>query len=83
MLTALILLVIATSALVLILLAVVVAGIRKEPSPAQLSSRAPSLMADLARRLVGVYVRRPDPTSDDGHMRDTCLTRHANSDKGR
>jgi hypothetical protein len=64
MLTALIVLVIAASALVLILLAGVVVGSRREPPHAELSSRAPSLMAGLARRMTGVYVRRPDPTAD-------------------
>ena len=72
MLTALIFLASATSALVLILLAVVVAGTRREPH-AELSSRAPSPLAGLARRMTGVYVRRPDPPEDA----DTCLAGHA------
>jgi hypothetical protein len=76
MLTALIVIVIVTSALVLALLAVVVAGIRREPPSAELSSRAPSLMAGLARRMVGVYVRRPDPSADADRP-DTCLAGHA------
>ena len=74
MLTALLLLVIAIAVLVVILLAVVVAGIHREPS-AELSSRAPSLMAGLARRMAGVYVRRPDPSAD-ADTRDTCLAGH-------
>jgi hypothetical protein len=48
--------------LVLVVLAVVVVGIRLEPSAHELTSQAPSLIARLARRLVGVSVRRPDPT---------------------
>jgi hypothetical protein len=75
MLTALIFLVIVISALVLGLLAVVVAGIRREPPSAELSSRAPSLMAGLARRMVGVYVRRPDPSADADRP-DTRLAGH-------
>jgi hypothetical protein len=75
MLTALIFLVIAASALVLILLAVVVIGIHREPPSAELSSRAPSLMAGLARRMVGVYVRRPEPSAD-ADRRNTCLAGH-------
>jgi hypothetical protein len=75
MLTALIALVIAMSALALILLAVVAAGIRQEPPTAELSSRAPSPTAGVARRLLGVYVRRPDPSADAGRS-DTCLAGH-------
>ena len=76
MLTALISLVIAASALVLILLGIVVAGIRRESSAAELSSRAPSLVAGLTRRMVGVYVRRPDPSADADRS-DACLAGHA------
>ena len=56
--------------LVLVVLAVVVIGIRQEPSSHQLTGQAPRLMARITRRLVGVYVRRPDrpvtPTSSTG-----------------
>jgi hypothetical protein len=75
MLTALIVPVIAASALVLILLAVLVIGIHREPPSAELSSRAPSLMAGLARRMAGVYVRRPDPSAD-ADTRNTYLAGH-------
>jgi len=52
----------AAMGLVLVVLAVVVAGIRQEPPPAQeLTRQAPRLMARLTRRLLGVYVRTPDP----------------------
>ena len=47
--------------LVLAVLAVVVVGIRQEPSSQELTGQAPRLMAKITRRLVGVYVRRPDP----------------------
>jgi hypothetical protein len=66
MLTALISLVFAVSGLVLIVLAVVVVGIRREPPAAELSSQAPSPISSMARRLTGVYVRRPEPPDDKG-----------------
>jgi hypothetical protein len=50
----------AVMGLVLVVLAVVVAGIRQEPSTQELTRHAPRLMATLARRLLGVSVRRPD-----------------------
>jgi hypothetical protein len=80
MLTALIILVIAASGLVLILLAVVVAGIRREPPAAELNRRPPSVISAMARRLTGVYVRRPD-TGDVDNQPDPCLT--ATSHEGR
>jgi hypothetical protein len=81
MLTALIFLVIISTLLVLVLLAVVAVGIHREPPSAELSTRAPSLTAGLARRMVGVYIRRPDPT-ERVSTRDTCLTGHATSREG-
>ena len=47
-------------ALVLVVLAVVVVGIRQEPSAQELTGQPPRLIARLTRRLLGVYVRRPD-----------------------
>jgi|HubBroStandDraft_3_1064219.scaffolds.fasta_scaffold610264_2 hypothetical protein len=74
MLTALISLVIAISGLVLILLGVVVAGIRREPPAAELNSRPRSPISAMARRLTGVYVRRPDSAADDAdNPLDACL----------
>ena len=64
MLTALILIVLAAIALVLVLLAVVVVGIRQEPRGTELSDVAPSPIAVMVRRLLGLYVRRPTPTAD-------------------
>jgi len=46
--------------LVLVVLAVVVVGIKQEPSAQELSSRAPSATTAWVRRLIGVYVRKPD-----------------------
>lgn len=55
----------AAVALVAVLLfAVVVAGIRQEPADAEMTSRAQRPTAAVARRLLGVYVRRPDPAED-------------------
>ena len=64
MLTALILVVFAAAALVLILLAVVVVAIRQEPRDTEMSNVAPSLIAVMVRRLLGVYLRRPTPPAD-------------------
>jgi hypothetical protein len=48
--------------LVLVVLALVAVGIRQEPSAQELASQAPSLLAKVARRLIGVHVRRLDPS---------------------
>jgi hypothetical protein len=58
---AMLILVVVAMGLVLAVLAVVVVGIRQEPSSQELTGHAPRLMAKMTRRLVGVYVRRPDP----------------------
>ena len=44
--------------LVLVVLALVVVGIRQEPPAQELTGHVPRLIARLARRLLGVYVRR-------------------------
>jgi hypothetical protein len=81
MLTALISLVLTISGLVLIVFAVVVAGIRREPSAAELSSRAPSLISAITRRLIDVYVRKPDTTTNDADsQRDACLAGHGDGE---
>ena len=49
--------------LVLVVLALVVVGIRQEPPAQELTGHVPRLIARLARRLLGVYVRRPDPSA--------------------
>ena len=64
MLTVLILVVFAVVVLVLILLAVVVVAIRQEPRDAEMSNVAPSLIAVMVRRLLGVYLRRPTTPAD-------------------
>ncbi len=57
-----------TMGLVLVVLAVVVVGIRQEPSQ-ELTRQAPRLMAGFARRLLRLYVRRPDPSAVPGKER--------------
>lgn len=81
MLTALFLLAVALGVLVLILLAVVVAGIRRERPTTELSRRAPNPISAVTRRLLGVSVRRPDP--DEAGRRDTCLAGHSADGEGR
>jgi hypothetical protein len=70
MLTALILVVFAAVALVLILLVVVIVAIRQEPRDAEMSNLAPSLIAVMVRRLLGVYIRRPTPPVDSTNWRE-------------
>jgi hypothetical protein len=64
MFTALIMAVIVAAALVLILLAVVVVAVRQEARDTEMSNVAPSLIAVMVRRLLGVYVRRPTLPAD-------------------
>jgi hypothetical protein len=65
MLTALILLVLAAALLTLILFAVIVVVMRQEPRGAEICINAPSPMAAIVRRALGVYVRRLNAPSDD------------------
>jgi hypothetical protein len=74
MLTALILVVFAAVALVLIMLAVVVVAIRQEPRDTEMSNVAPSLIAVMVRRLLGVYLRRPTPPPDNAYWREERLS---------
>ena len=64
MLTVLILVVFVVVVLVLVLLAVVVVAIRQEPRETEMRTVAPSLIAVVVRRLLGVYLRRPAPPAD-------------------
>ena len=74
---AMLILAVAVMGLVLAVLAVVVAGIRQEPSTQELTRQAPRLIATLARRLLGVYVRRPDPSViPDKRRRGPSRTAH-------
>ena len=73
MLTILLLAVGAAMVLVLVLLAVVVIGMKQEPSADELRRQAPSLMAALVRRVLGLSVRKPDPSVDERND-EPCLT---------
>jgi hypothetical protein len=64
MLTVLILVAFVVVALVLVLLAVVFVAIRQEPRETEMRTVAPSLIAVVVRRLLGVYLRRPAPPMD-------------------
>lgn len=59
----------AAMGLVLVVLALIVAGIRQEPPAHELTGHVPRLTARLARRLLGVHVRRPDPSVIPGQQR--------------
>ena len=63
MLTVLILMIFVIIGILLILLGVVVVGIRQEPPWTELSDVAPSRVAVMVRRLLGLYVRRPTLTA--------------------
>ncbi len=60
MLTILIVVVGSLAILLVLLLLIVAVGIRQEPSTQELSRQASSLMAAFVRRMLGVYVGRPD-----------------------
>jgi hypothetical protein len=59
MLTILVFLIGTATILVLILLAIVVVGIRREPPNEQLSEQASSLIALFVRGILGLHVRKP------------------------
>jgi hypothetical protein len=67
MLTVLVLLIGPMTILVVLLLVIVVIGIRQEPPTEELSEQAPSLTTVFVRRLLGVYVRKPDSPSNLDH----------------
>jgi len=83
MLTALLFVVAAMALIVVLLLAVVVAGTRQEPANAEMTSRAHRPTAALARLLLGVYVRRPNPAEDTTAHRCSCLTGQGSEGDGR
>jgi len=60
MLTILVVLIGSVSILLVLMLLIVVIGIRQEPPTEELSEQAPSLTTVFVRRLLGVYVRKPD-----------------------
>jgi hypothetical protein len=64
MLTVVILIVLAAAGLLLVLLAVVVVAIHQESRDVEMRTVAPSLVAVVVRRMLGVYLRRPAPPVD-------------------
>jgi hypothetical protein len=66
MLTILLLAVGTAMVLVVVLLGVVVIGMRHEPPTDELCTQAPSLFAALVRRMLGLYVRKPDSSLNEG-----------------
>jgi hypothetical protein len=75
MLTAVLTLVGALTALATLLFVAVVVGIRREPPYQELSSRAPGPVSAMVRRLLGVSVRKP-ADADPGEDREACLAGH-------
>ncbi len=73
MLTILVLMVGAVTVLVLVLLAVVVVGIKQEPPSEELKRQPPNVVSAWVRRLLGVYVRKPEqPPNED--LGEPCHT---------
>jgi hypothetical protein len=60
MLTIFVLLIGSMTTLAVLLLVIVVIGIRQEPPMEELSEQPPSLTSVFVRRLLGVYVRKPE-----------------------
>ena len=83
MLAALLFVAAAIALIVVLLFAVVVAGIRQEPANAEMTSRARRPTAALARLLLGVYVRRPNPADDTDAHRCSCLVGHGSEGDAR
>jgi hypothetical protein len=69
MLSLLTLVISAVVVLVLVLLAVIVVAIRQEPRDTEMKTVAPSRIAVLVRRLLGIYLRRPTPPADSTEER--------------
>jgi len=83
MLTVLLFVAAAMALVAVLLFAVVVAGIRQEPANAEMTSRARRPTAALARLLLGVYVRRPNPVEDTTADRCSCLAGQGSEGDGR
>jgi hypothetical protein len=69
MFTILVFVVGAMTMLVFVVLAVVVVGIKQEPSAEELASQPSNVLTAWVRRLLGVYVRKPDHPSTFGEGR--------------
>ena len=83
MLTVLLFVAAAIALVAVLLFAVVVAGIRQEPTNAEMTSLAPRPTAALARLLLGVHVRRPYPAEDTTAHRCSCLAGQGSEGDGR
>jgi hypothetical protein len=83
MLAALLFVAAAIALIVVLLFAVVVAGIRQEPADAEMTTRARRPTAALARLLLGAHVRRPYPAEDTDAHRCSCLVGHGSEGDGR
>lgn len=59
MLAAILILVLVLAAVALVLFVAMVVGMRNEPTYDRLSTRAPTPLAAMTRRVLGVYVRTP------------------------
>jgi hypothetical protein len=72
MLTALVATAGAVMLLVLVVLTVVVIGIRQEPREDELAAEPASRIATLVRRLTGLHVRKPVPSTIAAEQRVTA-----------
>ena len=75
MLTALISLVVTAAVSFAVLLAVLRIGIRAEDEAGELPDRPPTLITGLARRLLGLHIRKtalPGPAADEDDECGTC-----------
>jgi hypothetical protein len=73
----------AIALIAVLLFALVVAGIRQEPANAEMTSRARRPTPALARFLLGVYVRRPNPAEDTDAHQCSCLADQGSEGDGR
>lgn len=75
MLTALIVLALTVIALVVLVLGAVAIGIRHDSSNAELSNRAPNLIATAARHVLGLHVHKPQRiVPSDDRRPEGCLS---------
>jgi hypothetical protein len=65
MLAVVLILVLVLAAVALVLFVALVVGMRNEPTCNRLDTRAPSMLAGLTRRMLGVSVRKPYPGQSD------------------
>ena len=73
MLAALLFVAAAVALIAVLLLVLVVAGIRQEPSATEMATRAPRATASLVRWLLGVHVRRPGGPENGDVRQGSCF----------